>query len=300
MDFFIDCLFDAFIDSIKLVPFLFAIYILIELLTRKAGNRIAMAVKKAGAVGPLIGGVVGVIPQCGLSAAAATLFSDKVITVGTMLAVFLSASDDMLPILISSSFPVVSIGKLLTVKMCIGIFTGYLVDIVIKFFVRNREINGAKKAVRIMGKKQVEKESRPICMQSCCVGPFWIVVLKRTAQVFAYIFVLSLLLNIVIELIGEDTLASLFMNIPVAGHMISALVGLIPNCASSVIITELFLDNVITTGNLFAGLLVNAGVGILVLIRSNKNKKETFTILGVLFVIGVVWGVIIDLIGLTF
>ena len=151
-----------------------------------------------------------------------------------------------------------------------------------------------------MGKKQVEKESRPICMQSCCVGPFWIVVLKRTAQVFAYIFVLSLLLNIVIELIGEDTLASLFMNIPVAGHMISALVGLIPNCASSVIITELFLDNVITTGNLFAGLLVNAGVGILVLIRSNKNKKETFTILGVLFVIGVVWGVIIDLIGLTF
>ncbi|MCR5634776.1 MAG: hypothetical protein K6F90_05645, partial [Lachnospiraceae bacterium] len=87
---------------------------------------------------------------------------------------------------------------------------------------------------------------------------------------------------------------------PVAGHMISALVGLIPNCASSVIITELFLDDVITTGNLFAGLLVNAGVGILVLIRSNKNKKETFTILGVLFVIGVVWGVIIDLIGLTF
>ena len=113
-------------------------------------------------------------------------------------------------------------------------------------------------------------------------------------------FALSLLLNIVIELIGEDTLASLFMNIPVLGHMISALIGLIPNCASSVIITELFLDEVITTGNLFAGLLVNAGVGILVLIRSNKNKKETFTVIGVLYVIGVLWGVLIDLVGLTF
>ncbi len=299
MDFFIDCLLDAFIDSIKLVPFLIVIYILIELLTRKAGNRIAMAVKKAGAVGPLIGGAVGVIPQCGLSAAAATLFSDKVITVGTMLAVFLSASDDMLPILISSSFPVLSIGKLLTVKMCIGIFMGYMVDIAIKVFVRKKDVNN-KKAVRIMGKKQVEKESQPICMQSCCVGPFWLVVIKRTAQVFAYIFALSLLLNIVIELIGEDTLASLFMNIPVLGHMISALIGLIPNCASSVIITELFLDEVITTGNLFAGLLVNAGVGILVLIRSNKNKKETFTVIGVLYVIGVLWGVLIDLVGLTF
>lgn len=299
MDFFIDCLLDAFIDSIKLVPFLIVIYILIELLTRKAGNRIAMAVKKAGAVGPLIGGAVGVIPQCGLSAAAATLFSDKVITVGTMLAVFLSASDDMLPILISSSFPVLSIGKLLTVKMCIGIFMGYMVDIAIKVFVRKKDANN-KKAVRIMGKKQVAKESQPICMQSCCVGPFWLVVIKRTAQVFAYIFALSLLLNIVIELIGEDTLASLFMNIPVLGHMISALIGLIPNCASSVIITELFLDEVITTGNLFAGLLVNAGVGILVLIRSNKNKKETFTVIGVLYVIGVLWGVLIDLVGLTF
>ena len=299
MDFFIDCLLDAFIDSIKLVPFLVVIYILIELLTRKAGNRIAMAVKKAGAVGPLIGGAVGVIPQCGLSAAAATLFSDKVITVGTMLAVFLSASDDMLPILISSSFPVLSIGKLLTVKMCIGIFMGYMVDIAIKVFVRKKDANN-KKAVRIMGKKQVAKESQPICMQSCCVGPFWLVVIKRTAQVFAYIFALSLLLNIVIELIGEDTLASLFMNIPVLGHMISALIGLIPNCASSVIITELFLDEVITTGNLFAGLLVNAGVGILVLIRSNKNKKETFTVIGVLYVIGVLWGVLIDLVGLTF
>ena len=137
-------------------------------------------------------------------------------------------------------------------------------------------------------------------MQSCCTGPFFIAVLKKTFQVFAYIFLVSLLLNIVIETIGTDTLEGFLNDMPIAGEFLSAIIGLIPNCASSVIITELYLDNVLTTGALFAGLLVNAGVGTLILIRSNKNKKEKFLIIISLYFIGVAWGILIELCNISF
>ena len=294
---FIDCLLDAAIDSAKLLPFLAVIYILMEILSRKAGNNIAMAVKRANKLGPVIGGAAGVIPQCGFSAAAATLYSGKVISVGTMLAVFLSASDDMLPILISSAFPPDRILIILAAKMIIAIVTGYLVDISLYLFTKKRQ----QKKVLIMGrKKAATKSNEPICMQSCCTGPFFIAVLKKTFQVFAYIFLVSLLLNIVIETIGTDTLEGFLNDMPIAGEFLSAIIGLIPNCASSVIITELYLDNVLTTGALFAGLLVNAGVGTLILIRSNKNKKENFLIITSLYFIGVAWGILIELCNISF
>lgn len=299
MDFLLDSLTDAFIDSIKLVPFLFAIYVLLELFNRNAGANTYKLIKKNENIAPLLGGVIGVIPQCGLSAAAATLYSGRIITIGTMLAVFLSASDDMLPIFISAAVPVPRILKILAIKMVIGIISGYIVDLFVTHILKKNNVK--KVQTKIMSKKKaVTGADMEICTQSCCTGPFWIAVLKHTAQVFAFIFIISLILNIVIGYVGEDMLGQLFKNVPVLGEFLAALIGLIPNCASSVVITQLYISGVMTAGGLFAGLLVNAGVGVLVLIKNNKNKKENIAIISALYLIGVAWGIVIELTGIVF
>lgn len=299
LDFFIDSFMDALIDSAKLLPFLFVIYILLEWFNRNAGANTYKLIKKNEKIAPLLGGAIGVIPQCGLSAAAATLYSGKVVTMGTMLAVFLSASDDMLPIFISTGVPVLSMIKILALKMCIGIVSGYAVDLVLKYILKKNAVQ--KAPMKMMSKKRaVQSQNMEICTQSCCTGPFWIAILKHTAQVFVFIFVVSLILNLIIGFVGEDALGAIFKNVPILGEFIAAIIGLIPNCASSVVITQLYLSGVMTAGALFAGLLVNAGVGTLVLLRTNKNKRENISIIVSLYFIGVFWGIIIELLGLTF
>lgn len=298
IDTLFDALTDAFIDSIKLLPFLFVIYILLEAFNRSAGSKVYVLIKKNKILGPLFGGIIGAIPQCGLSAAAATLFSGKIVTLGTMLAVFLSASDDMLPILMTEAVSPVLIIKILSLKMVIAIITGYMVDLVLKLIGKTKKTQAAP--MRMMSKKKaVQAQNIEICTQSCCTGKFWVAVTKHTFQVFAFIFAVSLLLNIVIGFIGEDVFGSLFRNVPVLGEFIAGLIGLIPNCASSVVITQLYLSGVMTLGALFAGLLVNAGVGLLVLFRTNKNKKENAWIVGTLYFIGVFWGILIELLNIT-
>lgn len=299
LDGFIDSFIDAFIDSIKLIPFLFVIYILLELFNRNAGSKVYTVIKKNKVLGPLLGGVIGVIPQCGLSAAAATLFSGKVVTIGTMLAVFLSASDDMLPIFLTEAVAPLTIVKILAFKMVIAIITGYIVDLVMKLINKNK--NSSAAPMKMMSKKKaVQSQNIEICTQSCCTGNFWVAVTKHTFQVFAFIFAVSLILNVIIGFVGEDVIGSLFHNVPVVGEFIAGLIGLIPNCASSVVITQLYLSGVMTAGALFAGLLVNAGIGILVLFRTNKNKKENISIVTTLYFLGVFWGIIIELLNIVF
>ena len=264
-------------DSVKLLPFLFFTYLLMELLEHTTGGKVQNKIKNAGKVGPLWGGLLGIMPQCGFSAAAASLYAGRVITVGTLLAVFLSTSDEMLPIFISESVAPATIIKILGAKVCIAIISGFLAELVY---------------VNVFKKKEKDMDIHVVCEEEHCSCEDG--VLKSALLLITFI------LTLVIEMIGEDHLAVVFQNIPVVGEMIAALVGLIPNCASSVVITELYLSGIIGAGAMMSGLLVNAGVGLLVLFRLNRNWKQNAGIMAALYGFGVVWGVIIELLGIVF
>ena len=274
-------------DSVKLLPFLFSTYLLMELLEHTTGGKVQNKIKNAGKVGPLWGGLLGIMPQCGFSAAAASLYAGRVITVGTLLAVFLSTSDEMLPIFISESVAPATIIKILGAKVCIAIISGFLAELVY---------------VNVFKKKEKDMDIHVVCEEEHCSCEDGVLksALKHTLKIFVYILLITFILTLVIEMIGEDHLAVVFQNIPVVGEMIAALVGLIPNCASSVVITELYLSGIIGAGAMMSGLLVNAGVGLLVLFRLNRNWKQNAGIMAALYGFGVVWGVIIELLGIVF
>lgn len=283
----IDIILDSFLDSVKLLPFLFLTYLLMETLEHKTGSAARNRIKSAGKMGPLWGGLLGVIPQCGFSTAASSLFSGRVITIGTLLAVYLSTSDEMLPIMISKAVPAATILKILGVKVCIAVLSGFFVEYLY---------------VKVLKKQEKEMDVHGLCEEERCNCEHGIFrsALVHTVKIFVYILLFCLVLNTVIGLIGRETLAEVFTGVPVVGEMISALVGLIPNCASSVIITQLYLDEIISAGAMMAGLLVNAGVGILVLFRLNHDKKQNMGIMAALYGLGVFWGLVIELIGLVF
>lgn len=282
-----DILLDTVIDSVKLLPFLFLTYLLMETLEHKAGSRARNRIKTAGKFGPLWGGLLGVMPQCGFSAAASSLYAGRVITVGTLLAIYLSTSDEMLPILMSEAVAVGTIVKILVTKVGIAVVSGLFIEI---FY------------VNVMKKKEKEMDIHVVCEEEHCRCEDGILLsaLKHTLKIFFYIFLISLALNVVIDTIGEGTLKQLFMSVPVVGEMIAAFVGMIPNCASSVIITELYLDGIIGAGAMMSGLLVNAGIGILVLFRLNRDVKQNLGIVGVLYALGVFWGILLEAAGIIF
>ncbi|MDY4693871.1 MAG: putative manganese transporter [Blautia sp.] len=283
----LDALTDSVADSVKLLPFLFLTYLFMEFLEHKTGSAAREKIRTAGKFGPVWGGLLGVIPQCGFSAAASSLYAGRVITVGTLLAVYLSTSDEMLPVMISSAVPVVTIIKILACKAVIAILSGLLVEYVY---------------ISVMKKQEKDMNVHVICEEEHCRCEHGIVrsAVVHTIRIFVYIFLISLILNMVIGFVGEDTLAGIFTGVPVVGQLISALVGLIPNCASSVVITQLYLDHIIGAGALMSGLLVNAGVGLLILFRLNRDRKQNLRITGALYGIGVFWGIMIQLAGITF
>ena len=278
---------DSVIDSIKLLPFLFLTYLFMEWLEHKTGSAARNTIRTAGKLGPVWGGLLGVIPQCGFSAAASSLFTGRVITVGTLIAVYLSTSDEMFPIMISNAVPAATIIKILACKAAIGIISGLVVEYVY---------------THVLKKQEKELDIHEICEEERCNCEHGLLssALTHTLHVFVYIFLISLALNIIIGLVGEETLAGLFTGAPIVGELIAALVGLIPNCASSVVITQLYLEHIIGAGAMMAGLLVNAGVGILILFRLNHDRKQNFRIIGLLYGLGVFWGIIIELTGIVF
>ena len=274
-------------DSVKLLPFLFLTYLFMELLEHTTGGKVQNKIKNAGKVGSLWGGLLGIMPQCGFSAAASSLYAGRVITVGTLLAVFLSTSDEMLPIFISEAVAPATIIKILGAKVCIAIISGFLAELVY---------------VNVFKKKEKDMDIHVVCEEEHCSCEDGVLksALKHTLKIFVYILLITFILTLVIEMIGEDHLAVVFQDIPVVGEMIAALVGLIPNCASSVVITELYLSGIIGAGAMMSGLLVNAGVGLLVLFRLNRDWKQNAGIMAALYGFGVVWGVIIELLGIVF
>ena len=275
------------IDNVKLLPFLFVTYLVMEILEHQTGSKVQNRIRTAGKFGPVWGGFLGVIPQCGFSAAASSLYAGRVITVGTLLAIYLSTSDEMLPILISESVPVATILKLLGTKVLIAVVSGLVVELVY---------------VKVLKRQEKDMDIHVVCEEEhChCEDGALVSAVKHTLKIFVYILLISFVLNMVIEFIGEDTLASLFSSMPVVGEMIAALVGLIPNCASSVVITELYLDGIIGAGAMMSGLLVNAGIGVLVLFRLNRDAKQNAGIIGALYGIGVFWGIVLELLGVVF
>ncbi len=282
-----EMIWDTVIDSVKIVPFLFFTYLLMEILERKTGERAKNQIKNAGKLGPVWGGLLGVVPQCGFSTAASSLYAGRVISAGTLLAVYLSTSDEMIPVMISRAVPISVMGKVLAVKAAIAIISGMAIE-----WCR----------VHLAKRKEEEREA-PVSLEEedCrCEAGILKPAIKHTAKILFDIFLISLILNMLVGAIGEDALRQLFVRIPVAGELAAALVGLIPNCASSVVITELYLERIIGAGEMMAGLLVNAGVGLLVLLRLNKNQRQNAKIIGVLYGTGVFWGVVIELLGITF
>ncbi len=268
---------DVLLDALKTLPFLFLAYLLIEYLENRAGEKTVAAIHNAGPLGPVIGSLLGAVPQCGFSTATANLYAGGVLTRGTLLAVFLSTSDEMLPLLISRSAPAGLILKILGYKILCGILIGLLVDLIEKRIGRTRP-------------KTIEE----LCEQEGChcednriLKP----ALIHTVKIFLFLLVTSLVISVLIELIGEDHLAAFILNRPVIGEILAGVIGLIPNCAASVVLTELYLQGGMSLGALLSGLLVGAGMGILVLFRINKNVKENLVTVAILFVSGILLGI---------
>lgn len=282
----LDAILDAIIDSLKLLPFLFITYLLMELLENKASEKSLKVIKESGKFGPILGSLLGIVPQCGFSAAAASLYAGKIISIGSLIAIFLSTSDEMLPILISSAAPISLIIKILLIKLIIGIVFGVIIDII---FTKKNNINIEDDKTHI---HDICEDEHCHCNEDGILRSS----IKHTLHIFIYVFIIVLAITILINIIGEDSIANIMTKTNILGPFISSLIGIIPNCASSVIITQLYLKDMITFGSLIAGLLMNSGIGMLILFRLNKNKKENFLILLILFVISIISGIIIDLI----
>ena len=278
---------EAVIDSVKLVPFLFITYLIMEYIEHKTGNKTKNIIKKSGKFGPFFGSLLGIFPQCGFSVSATNLYAGRVITLGTLIAVYLSTSDEMLTIFISEAVPAITIIKILFVKFIIGMIAGFIIDALIRIFNKNE--------------KQEEK-IEDLCEKEHCHCDHGIVksALKHTLNIFVFILIITLLINIAIYFIGEERIADFIQINPILGPAITSLIGLIPNCAASVILTQLYLEKVISASALISGLLVGAGVGLAVLFKTNKGIKENIKVIAILYVIGVIAGLGIQLLGITF
>lgn len=272
---------EGIIDSIKLLPFLLITYLIMEYLEHKTSSKTKNIIKKSGGFGPLIGGILGAVPQCGFSVSATNLYAGRVITLGTLIAIYLSTSDEMLPVLISEGTSIGIILKILLIKVAIGILAGVIIDLV--------------------HRKKVNKEETKIedlCEHEHCHCENSIVksAIKHTVQIFLFIVVIAIVLNLIIFAVGEEALAGFVSNNPVLAPVLAGIIGLIPNCASSVVLTQLFTSGVIGMGTLIGGLLVNSGLGGIILFKVNKNLKENIAIISILYVIGVLSGIVLQFI----
>lgn len=280
----IDLLLDAIIDSVKLLPFLFITYLIMEYIEHKTKEKTKETVKKSGKFGPLIGSLLGVFPQCGFSVSATNLYATRVITLGTLIAVYLSTSDEMLPIFLSEAVPITTILTILGIKLIVGIIAGFMIDLII----------------RLKNKNEEEEKIIDLCEKEHCHCEHGIVksALKHTLNIFIFILLITIIINLVMHLIGEEHISGFLQNQPVLGPVIAGMIGLIPNCASSVILTQMYLENLISGATAISGLLVGAGVGLAVLFKMNRGIKQNIKIVALLYVIGVVAGIMIELIGI--
>lgn len=303
----------AFFDTLRLIPFLFVTYLAMEALEHRAGKASEDAVRKAGHAGPAIGALLGVVPQCGFSAAASTLYAARVVTLGTLFAVFLSTSDEMLPILIAEQAPIALIVKVLAIKAAVGMVVGFAIDIALRVLRRDKEhlrihelcerdkchCNGEcvaceenpELAYDYRHDEEHEHDHAGVSIAKSA--------LKHTVQVTLFIFLITLLLEVVMDSVGEEAIEAFMASNPGLSVVAASLVGLIPNCAASVAITELYLDGTLGAGAMMGGLLVSAGVGLLVLVRANRPMRDNVAIIAGLLVVGIAVGGVMTAFGMV-
>ncbi len=302
MEFVLDVVIDALKDTAELIPFLFATYVVISLLDLFASDKTTAAIQRAGHAGPLIGGVLGVVPQCGFSAMGASLYADRIVSLGTFVAVILSTSDEMLPLLLAEHVEVGLLARILVTKAVLGVILGFAIDLVLRAVLGRTSLAGVDESDA--GEEQDEDAEFDPSAYSCDCGcgepltrgqiAWWVVVNSayRTFQVIVFIFVVSVLLNALIALVGEDALASFLSGNAVVATLVSGLVGLVPNCAASVVLTQLYIDGVLGFAPMIAGTLVAGGAGYLVLFRMNGNMRENAVIVGIVYALGVCVGLV--------
>lgn len=360
MDLLIDILLDAGKDTLSLVPFLLVTYLALETLEHVAGDRVNGAIKRAGAAGPVVGSLLGVVPQCGFSAMAATLYAGRVVTLGTLVAVFLSTSDEMLPLLLAEQVPVQTMAMLLASKALIALVTGFIVDAAIRGLRRNARAHAAIRRTVLgtaanpahvncahddhTGGDIIDEVAEAgvsadhiheLCERDHCGcdededehghdhshdhghadeherhhdhshshegAPIVSIIrsaISHTVQVSVFIFLVTLILVAVLETFGESAIEQFLRGNEMLAVLGSALVGLIPNCSASVVITQLYLEGALQLAPMLAGTLISAGVGYLVLLRTNRSARENAVFLIMMYVIGAGWGLILSAFGL--
>lgn len=365
MDLLIDILLDAGKDTLSLVPFLLVTYLALETLEHVAGDRVNGAIKRAGAAGPVVGSLLGMVPQCGFSAMAATLYAGRVVTLGTLVAVFLSTSDEMLPLLLAEQVPVQTMAMLLASKALIALVTGFIVDAAVRGLRRNVRAHAAIRRTVLgtavnpahancahddhTGGDIIDEVAEAgvsadhiheLCERDhcgcdededehghghghehghegdyahergCACGhehghshegaPLLSIIrsaISHTVQVSVFIFLVTLILVAVLETFGESTIEQFLRGNETLAVLGSALVGLIPNCSASVVITQLYLEGALQLAPMLAGTLISAGVGYLVLFRTNRSARENALFLAMMYVIGAGWGLVLSACG---
>ena len=360
MDLLIDILLDAGKDTLSLVPFLLVTYLALETLEHVAGDSVNGAIKRAGAAGPVVGSLLGMVPQCGFSAMAATLYAGRVVTLGTLVAVFLSTSDEMLPLLLAEQVPVQTMAMLLASKALIALVTGFIVDAAIRGLRRNARAHAAIRRTVLgtaanpahvncahddhTGGDIIDEVAEAgvsadhiheLCERDHCGcdededehghdhshdhghadehehhhdhshshegAPVVSIIrsaISHTVQVSVFIFLVTLILVAVLETFGESAIEQFLRGNETLAVLGSALVGLIPNCSASVVITQLYLEGALQLAPMLAGTLISAGVGYLVLFRTNRSARENVVFLIMMYVIGTGWGLILSAFGL--
>lgn len=274
----LDIIIDTVKDGLKILPFLFIAFLIIELFEHKFSKKSISIIKKTGKFGPLVGGLLGCFPQCGFSVFATNLYITRIITLGTLISIYLSTSDEMLPILIANGSSFNEIFKIIGIKLCVGIISGFVIDFTTK--------------------KKDNVLISDLCEEDNCHCENGLIVssLKHTFHTLLFIVLVSFILNIIMYYGGEEVLSNMLGVNSVITPFIASLIGLIPNCASSVVLTELYLNGILSLSSVIAGLLTGSGVAILVLFKSNKDRKENIRILLLVYLIGVLSGLILELI----
>ena len=270
---------DTLIDGLKLIPFLFAAFLIIELIEHKLSNKNKELISKTGKFGPLFGSILGAFPQCGFSVLTTNLYVTRIVSLGTLISVYLSTSDEMLPILLSQNVSIMLIVKILLIKVIIGMFSGFIID----FILRKKEKN-----------TNIDYE---ICdEENChCKDHLLLSVIKHTLHITLFLMIMTFLINFLVEYTGILDTNNIISNNPFT-VFITSLIGLIPNCGASVMITTLYVKGVISFASLISGLLTGSGVALLVLFRSNKKLSENIFILSLVYFIGVISGLVIELV----
>ena len=274
----IELLIDVLLDNLLLLPFLFPTYLVLEAIEAHAGGALERTLGRARRWGPLAGALSGAVPQCGFSAAAASLYAGGVITVGTLVSVFLSTSDELIPVLVSRAIPLGLLVKIVGLKVLFGFAAGLAVDA----FLRAR------------GARTPAPHVEDLCAHSrCgCTEHRGIVVpaLIHTAEIFVFILVASGIIELALHFAGEDVLKSFVLNRPVVGELLAGLAGMVPNCAVSVAFAQLYAEGGMSAGALMAGSLAGSGLGALVLFRTHRRLKDNLLILVAVYVFGVMFG----------